>query len=92
MTRRLLRISTKSQQFDSRKRSTHQQETGSSDQFGVVREVNKTMTNFEVQPGKDRNTGPNNQPTEPEVDYEETSIQRRKTRVSLALKCLEPIG
>ena len=73
-------------------------ETGSSDRFGVVRTINKTMdvsqesrefvtiTNSEVQPGESRNTGPSNPPMEPEADYKETSRQRGKTRVSTTTK------
>ena len=75
-------------------------ETGSSDQFGVFRTKNKTiegsqqsrefvaMTNSETRPGKNRNTGPSNPPTEPEADYEGTSRQRVKTRVSTSTKLL----
>ena len=58
-------------------------EIGSSDQFGVVRKINKTidasqqsrefvtMTSSEVQPRNYRNTRPSNPPMEPEADYEE---------------------
>ena len=45
-----------------------------------------TMTNSEVRPGKNRNTGPYNPPADPEADYEETSRQRIKTRVSTSTK------
>ena len=41
-----------------------------------------TMTNLEMRTGKNRNTGLCNQPADPEVDHEETSRQRIKTRVS----------
>ena len=69
-------------------------ETGSTDQFGVVRTKSKitnglnqsgdfvTMTNLGVQPGKNRNARPSNPP----ADYEETSRQRRKTRDSTSTK------
>ena len=64
----------------------------------MVRTINKNMdvsqesrefvniTNSEVQPGDSRNTGPSNPPMEPEADYEETSRQRGKTRVSTSTK------
>ena len=45
-----------------------------------------TITNSEVQPGNNRNTWPSNPPIEPEADYEETSRQRGKTRVSISTK------
>ena len=45
-----------------------------------------TKTNSEVQPGKNRNTGPSNPPAEPEADYEETLRQRSNTRVSTSTK------
>ena len=73
-------------------------ETASMDRFGVVRTISKTtngskqsgvfvtMTNLEVQPGKNRNTGPCDPPADPEVDYEETSRQRSTTRVSTSTK------
>ena len=73
-------------------------ETGSMDQFGVLRTISKTtkgskqseafvtMTNLEVQAGKNRNTGPCDPPADPEVDYEETSRQRSTTRVSTSIK------
>ena len=60
-------------------------ETGYSYYFGVVRTINKsfdgieqsgefmTMTNLEVQPGKNRNTGSSIRPAESAADYEETS-------------------
>ena len=73
-------------------------ETGSTDQFGVVRTISKTtngsnqsknfviMTNLEVRPGKNRNTGPCPPPADPEADYGETSRQRSNTRVSTITK------
>ena len=73
-------------------------DTHFSDQFGVVRTTIKTidgsqqsrefvtLTNSEVQPGKNRNTGPCNPPADPVADYEETSRQRIKTRVSTSTK------
>ena len=69
-------------------------ETVYSDRFGAVRTISKaidgmqrsrefmTMTNSEKQPGKDRRTASVNTPAEPEADYEETSRQRGKTRIS----------
>ena len=71
-------------------------ETGSSDRLGVVKIINKTidasqqsrefvtMANSEVQPVKNRNTGPSKPPREPEADYKETSRKRRKTRFSIS--------
>ena len=73
-------------------------ETGSMDQLGVVRTLSKTtngssqsvdfvtMTNSELQSGKNRNTGLCNPPADPGVDHEETSRQRIKTRVSTSPK------
>ena len=73
-------------------------ETGSMDQLGVVRTLSKTtngsgqsidfvtMTNSELQSGKNRNTGLCNPPADPGVDHEETSRQRIKTRVSTSTK------
>ena len=73
-------------------------ETRSSDRFGVVRTINKTkdasqqsrefvtFTNSEVQPGDSRNTGLSNPTMEPEADYEKTTRQRGKTRVSTSTK------
>ena len=73
-------------------------ETGSTARFGVVRTISKTtnrsnqsgdfvtMTNSEVRPGKNRNTGPCNPPADPEADFEETSRQRSKTQVSTSTK------
>ena len=40
------------------------------------------ITNSELEHGKNRNTGLCNPPADPEADYEETSKQRNKTRVS----------
>ena len=68
------------------------------DRFGVVRTTSKTtngsgrsgdfvtMTNSEMRTGKNRNTGLSNPPADPEVDHEETSRQRTKTRVSTSTK------
>ena len=76
-------------------------ETGYSYHFGVVRTINKsidgieqsrefmTMTNSEVQPGKNTNTRSSITPAGPVADYEETSRQRGKTRVSTTTKLLE---
>ena len=67
--------------------------TGSTDQFGVVRTISKTtngsnqsrnfviMTNLEVRPGKNRNTGPCPPSADPEL--------RLESRPSSS--CLEPI-
>ena len=69
-------------------------ETVYSDRFGAVTTINQTidgmqrsrefmtMTNSDKQPGKDRRTASVNTPAEPEADYEETSRQRGKTRIS----------
>ena len=69
-------------------------ETGSMDQFGVLRTTSKTttisgqsgdivtMTNTEMRTGKNRNRGLCNPPTVTGVDHEETSRQINKTRVS----------
>ena len=43
-------------------------------------------TNPEMRTGKNRNTGQCNPPADPEVDHEETSRQRIKTRVSTSTK------
>ena len=43
-------------------------------------------TNWEVQPGKNKNARPSYPPVEPEANYEETSRQRSKTRVSTSTK------
>ena len=45
-----------------------------------------TITNSERQPGDSRSTGPSNPAMEPEADYEETSRQRGKTRLSTSTK------
>ena len=75
-------------------------ETGSMDQFGVVRTISKTtngsgqsgdfvtMTNSEMRTGKNRNTGLCNPPADTGVDLEERSRQRIKTRVSTSTKLL----
>ena len=68
------------------------------DRFGVVGTISKTtngsgqsedfvtMTNSEMRTGKNRNTGLCNLPADPEVDHEERSRQRIKTRVSTSSK------
>ena len=73
-------------------------ETGTMDQFGVVRTISKTTngsgqsgdfvntTNSEVRTSKNRNTGLCDAPADPEVDHEKTSRQRIKTRVSTSTK------
>ena len=73
-------------------------ETGSTEQFVVVRKKSKTtnesnqsgdfvtLANLEVQPRKNRNAGPCNPPADPEAHYEETSRQRSRTRVSTSTK------
>ena len=75
-------------------------ETGSTDRFGVVRTLSKTtngsnqsgdfviVTNSEVQPENNRNAVLCNPPAYPEADYENTSRQRSKTRVSTSTKLL----
>ena len=62
-------------------------ETGSMDQFGVVRTISKTtngsgqlgdfvtMAKSEMRTGKNRNTGLCNPPADADVDHEETSRQ-----------------
>ena len=72
--------------------------TSYSDRLGVVRTKNKTidgirqsrkfmtMTNSDVQPGKDRSTGSSNTPAEREANYEETSRHTGKTKVSTSTK------
>ena len=79
-------------------------ETGTMDQFGVVRTKSKTtnglsqsgdfvnMTNSEMRTGKNRNTGLCNAPADPEVDHEKTSRQRIWTRVSTSTNYLGPTG
>ena len=71
---------------------------GSMDEFGVVRTKSKTTngssqsgdfvtkTISEIRSGKNRNTGLCNPPADTEVDHEETSRQRTKTRVSTSTK------
>ena len=73
-------------------------ETGTMDQFGVVRTMSKTtngsgqsgvfvdMTNSEMRTGESRNTGLSNVPADPEVDNEKTSRQRIKARISTSTK------
>ena len=73
-------------------------ETGTMDQFGVVRTISKTnngsghskdfvnMTNSEVRTGESRNTRLSNAPADPEVDSEKTSRQRTKARISTSTK------
>ena len=73
-------------------------ETGSMDRVGVVRTVSKTtngsgqsgdfmtMTNSEMRTGNNRNTGLCNPPADPEIDHEETSRHKIKTRVSTSTK------
>ena len=73
-------------------------ETGTIDQFSVVRTISKTtngssqsgdfvnMTSSEMRTGKNRNTGLSNAPADPEVDHEKTTRQRIKTRVSASTK------
>ena len=45
-----------------------------------------TMTNSEVQPGKNRSIWSSNPPADPEAEYEETSRQRGKIRISTSTK------
>ena len=73
-------------------------ETGTMDQFGVVRTITKTTntsgqsgdfvstTNSEMRTGVNRNTGLSNAPAAPEVDNEKTSRQRIKARISTTTK------
>ena len=73
-------------------------QTGTMDQFGVVRTISSTtkgsgqsgdfvnMTNSEMRIGQSRNTGLNNAPADPEVDSEKTSRQRLKARISTSTK------
>ena len=44
------------------------------------------MANSEIGTSKNRNTGLNDTPADPEVDHEKTSRQRIKTRVSTSTK------
>ena len=80
------------------KEASTNMETGYSDRFGAVRTINKsmygmqrskqfiTMTSSEEQSGKDRKVGSGITPAEPEADYEETSRQRGRTRISSSSK------
>ena len=73
-------------------------ETGTMDQFGVVRTINKTtngsgqsgdfvnMTNSEMRTSKKKNTGLCDAPADPEVDHGKTSRQRINTRVLTSIK------
>ena len=73
-------------------------ETGTMDQFGLVRTKSKTtnesghsgdfvnMTNSEVRLGESRNTRLSNAPADPEVDSEKTPRQRIKARISTSTK------
>ena len=73
-------------------------ETGTMDQFGVVRTKSKTtngsgqsgdfvnMANSEMRTSKNRNTGLCDAHADPEVDHEKTSRHRIKTRVSTSTK------
>ena len=73
-------------------------ETGTMDQFGVVRTISKTtngsghsgdyvnMTNSEMRTGESRNTGLSNAPVNLEADSEKTSRQRIKARISTTTK------
>ena len=73
-------------------------ESGTLDQFGVVRTISKTtngsgysggfvdMTNSEVRTGESRNTRLSNAPADPEVVSEKMSRQRIKARLSTSTK------
>ena len=73
-------------------------ETGTMDQFGVVRTISNTIkesgqsrgfvkiTKSEMRTGQSRNSGLSNSPADPEVDKEETSRQRIKARISTSTK------
>ena len=73
-------------------------ETGTMDQFGVVRAISKTtngsgqsghfvnMTNSEMRTGENRNTELSNALKDPEVEHEKTSRQRIKARISTSRK------
>ena len=73
-------------------------ETGSMDQFGVVRTISNTikesgqsrdfvnMTISEMRTGQIRITGLSNAPADPEVESEKTSRQRIKARISTSTK------
>ena len=73
-------------------------ETGTMDQFGVVRTISKDtntsgqsedfviMTNSEMRTGQNRNAGLSNEQADPEVDNEKTSRRRIKSRISTSTK------
>ncbi|XP_063724284.1 dentin matrix acidic phosphoprotein 1-like [Symsagittifera roscoffensis] len=73
-------------------------ETGTMEQFGVVRTISNTikesgqsrdcvnMTNPEMRTGQSRITRLSNAPADPEVDSEKTSRQRIKARISTSTK------
>ena len=73
-------------------------ETGTMDQFRVVRTISKTtngsgqsgvfvnMTNSEMRTGESSNTGLSNVPADPEVDSEKTSRRIIKVRISTSIK------
>ena len=73
-------------------------DTGTMDQFGVVRTISDTikesgqsrdfvkMTKSEMRTGQSRNSGLSNAPTDPEVDNEKTSRQRIEARISTSTK------
>ena len=76
-------------------------ETGTMDQFGVVRTMSKTtngagqsadfvnMTSSQMRTSKNRNTGLCGAPADPEVDHGKTSRQRIKARISTSTKLSE---
>ena len=73
-------------------------ETGTMEQFVVVRTIGKTlntsgqsgdfvsMTNSEMRTGENSNTGLSNAPADPEVNNEKTSRQRIEARISTSTK------
>ena len=73
-------------------------ESGTMDQFGVVRTISKEvntpgqsrdfaiLTNSELQTGESRNRGLGNALADPEVDNEKTSRQRVEARISTSTK------
>ena len=73
-------------------------ETGTMDQFGVVRTISNAtkgsgqsrdfvnITKSEMRTGQSRKTGLSNAPADPEVDSEKTSRQRIKARISTRTK------
>ena len=75
-----------------------ERETGTMDNFGVVKTISKdantpgqsrgfaSMTNSETRTGESRNKGLGNALADPEVDNEKTSRQRIKTRISTCTK------